>query len=645
MLASAAVAIDLRLKILWAPLLTVALTAALAGASWVDRTRLAQQLGAVLQTRSDLEQVVARVHDYHERAVARAREAVLDPRLANRVPIVAYSAEHYAEDMDRSLIEARGALLRASVPGADQRWHADMQRAADELDRGRARLAGLGQNFAALLDTLDGEDLEVTNTALHDVEQSAAEIATDLRRTSAIVRRALDWQARSVTGTGALVPRWVWIALLPWIAIGTYLTLRPVSRLRRLALGDTVAPTTREERALAEREGELSKRIADNEALANQRLRDSERAAQNARRAEHELALLKLYNDNLVNSLRSAVVVTDPVGRVIGSNRAARELFGIAVDTDLDIDDHPLGKALKARNPAFFEERERAAAAKAVARYDGVPVAHEAGRERLIDVTMTPYVDESGATRGFIWVCDDVTDAVRLKGQLLASEHLAAVGRLSAQVAHEIRNPLSAIGLNAELLQDELDASLEGAHKKEAQTLLAAIAGEIERLTAVTESYLQMARLPRPALRDADLNQLVGDLFSMLSEEMKQAKIEVVLELASPAPHAMVDPGQLRQGMLNIVRNGREAMPEGGRLKVRTARDNGSAIIEVTDEGEGIPDELRGRVFEPFFSTKESGTGLGLSLTQQIVAEHGGSIAIAANAPKGTRVMLSLPTG
>ncbi len=637
-------AIDLRLKILWAPLLTVVLTAALAGASWIDRTRLAQQVNAVGQTRSDLEQIMTRVADYHERAVARAREAVLDPRLANRVPIVAYSAEHYAEDMDKSIIETRAALLRAALPAADQRWRADMQRAADELDRARSRLNDVGQSFAALLDSLDGEDPELTTTALHDVEQGAAEVATDLRRASTIVRRALEWQAKSATGNRALVPRWVWLALLPWIAVGTYLTLRPVSRLRRLALGDTVAPTTREERALAEREGELAKRIADNEALANQRLRDSERAAQSARRAEHELALLKLYNDNLVNSLRSAVVVTDPVGRVIGSNRAARELFGLAVDTDLDIDDHPLGKALKARNPAFFEERERAAAAKAVARYDGVPVPRAGERESLIDVTMTPYVDESGATRGFIWVCDDVTDAVRLKGQLLASEHLAAVGRLSAQVAHEIRNPLSAIGLNAELLQDELEASLEGAHKNEARALLTAIAGEIERLTAVTESYLQMARLPRPALRDADLNQLVGDLFSMLSEEMKQAKIDVVLELASPPPRAMVDPGQLRQGMLNIVRNGREAMPEGGRLRVRTARENGSAVIEVVDEGGGIPDALRARVFEPFFSTKESGTGLGLSLTQQIVSEHGGSIAIAANPPKGTRVTLSLPT-
>lgn len=644
MLASAPVKIDLRLKILWAPLVTVALTTSLAGVSWLDRTRLAQQTTAIAQTRSDLEQLMTRLTDYHERAVARAREAVLDPRLANRVPIVNYSAEHYAEDIDRTIIETRSALQRATLPRADQRWKPDMQRAADELERARGRQQAVAQKFADLLSAFDSEDPELTTSAAHDLEQSAAEVTTDLRRATAIVRRALDWQSRSAAARGALVPRWAWYALLPWIAISVYLTLRPVSRLRRLAMGDALRPTSPEEHALAGRGAELTKRLEDSESIANQRLRDSERDAQRARRSEHELALLKLYNDNLVNSLRSAVVVTDPVGRVIGSNRAARELFGLAVDTDLDIDDHPLGKALKARNPAFVEERERAAAAKEVARYDGVPVPREGSRESLIDVTMTPYVDESGATRGFIWVCDDVTDAVRLKGQLLASEHLAAVGRLSAQVAHEIRNPLSAIGLNAELLQDELDAGLAEPHKKEAQSLLAAIAGEIERLTAVTESYLQMARLPRPALRDADINQLIGDLLSMLSEEMKQAKIDVELELASPAPRALVDPGQLRQGMLNIVRNGREAMPDGGKLKVRTSRDNGSAIIEVTDEGLGIPDDLRGRVFEPFFSTKESGTGLGLSLTQQIVAEHGGSIEIAANAPKGTRVMLSLPT-
>ena len=313
--------------------------------------------------------------------------------------------------------------------------------------------------------------------------------------------------------------------------------------MRKLARGEPITPVTTEELAIADRETLLKTSLAEATAQSEQRQRDVERAAQNARRAETELLLLKLYNTNLMNGLRSSVIVTDPVGRVLETNRAAREHLKVEDTT-------PLEAALKSRVATIAPPL----------RLDGVPFG-----DLLLDVTILPFVDETGATRGFIWVCDDVTDAVRLKGQLLQSEQLATVGRLSAQVAHEIRNPLSAIGLNAELLQDEVDAIADDAKRREAKSMLTAIAGEIERLTTVTESYLRMARLPRPSLQESDLNQLVGDLFSMLGEEMKAHNIDVVLDLASPAPHVLVDPGQLRQGMLNIVRNGREAMPDGGR--------------------------------------------------------------------------------
>lgn len=630
-------AADLRVKILWAPLVTGLLICGLAGVTVVDRVRLIQRVDAVSSARGELEQLLARVTDYHERSTARAREAVFDPHLANRLAIVSWSAEHYDDDMERLITEARAALLKLQIPRADERLHTDLQRASDELGRALERVPAATQGMASLLSALEADDSELTTATAHDLEQATSEVTTDLKRAVAIVRRAIDWQLRAATSAHGLVPRWAWLALVPWAAIATYLTVRPINRLRRLALGDSVLPRTHEERALAQRELDLGRRVVDLEELANQRQREGDRAAQNARRAEHELALLKLYNDNLVNSLRAAVVVTDPVGTITGTNRAAREAFGPGET----LTTHALGIAIRGRTHDLSGELASAAETRVPLRFDGVPMVRD--RETLVDVTIAPYVDESGATRGFIWVCDDVTDAVRTKNQLLASEHFAAVGRLSAQVAHEIRNPLSAIGLNAELLQEDFASALSEPERSQAQALLSAIASEIERLTTVTESYLKMARLPRPSLRDADLNQLVGDLFSMLREEMKAHKIEVELDLASPAPHALVDPGQLRQGMLNIVRNGREAMPDGGKMRIRTARDNGSAVIEVADEGEGIPADAVDRVFEPFYSTKTNGTGLGLSLTQQIVSEHGGSIEIAANAPRGTRVMVVLP--
>ena len=129
----------------------------------------------------------------------------------------------------------------------------------------------------------------------------------------------------------------------------------------------------------------------------------------------------------------------------------------------------------------------------------------------------------------------------------------------------------------------------------------------------------------------------------MLGEEMKAHAVNVELVFGSPPPRAWVDPGQLRQAMLNIVRNSREAMPSGGTLQVRTAANGEASILEFVDDGEGIEPETARRAFEPFYSTKPDGTGLGLSLTEQIMAEHNGSIEIQRAGERGTRVVLSLP--
>ncbi|MBC7793578.1 MAG: hypothetical protein H7Z43_07705 [Clostridia bacterium] len=611
----------LRFKILWAPVVAVTLACVLAGTTAFDRARLSQSLVATTEARGQLEQIIGRISDYHERSLARAREAALDARSSNRIAVVSWAAEHYAEEMDRTLVGARAALTRLNLPRADERLRSDMQRAGNETERARGRVPAVSQQFAALLSAIEADDPELINASAHELERGASDINTDLKRASSIMRRAMDWQTRAFAESRSLVPRWLWLAMLPLSAVAAYLAARPITRMRKLARGEKITPVTTEELAITDRETLLKTSLAEATAQNEQRQRDVDRAAQNARRAETELLLLKLYNTNLMNGLRSSVIITDPVGRVLEINRAAREHLKVEDTT-------PLEAAL----------RSRVATITAPLRLDGVPFG-----DLLLDVTILPFVDESGATRGFIWVCDDVTDAVRLKGQLLASEQLATVGRLSAQVAHEIRNPLSAIGLNAELLQDEVDAIADDAKRHEAKSMLTAIAGEIERLTTVTESYLRMARLPRPSLQESDLNQLVGDLFSMLGEEMKAHNIDVVLELASPAPHVLVDPGQLRQGMLNVVRNAREAMPLGGKMRVRTGRSNGHATFEVADEGAGISPESRGRVFEPFYSTKENGTGLGLSLTHQIISEHGGNIELSQNDPHGLCLRVTLP--
>jgi len=228
----------------------------------------------------------------------------------------------------------------------------------------------------------------------------------------------------------------------------------------------------------------------------------------------------------------------------------------------------------------------------------------------------------------------------RQRDELRRAERLAAVGRISAQITHEIRNPLNAIGLNAELLVEELEA---GAAPAEAKALVAAISREVDRLNGVAEEYLTFARLPRPALGRQDLNEVVGSLLDFLSPELQAAGVEVVREL-DPAPLALrADEGQLRAVFLNLVRNSREAMPAGGRVTVRTRRAGGAIEAEVADTGGGIPPEVLTRIFEPFYSTKERGTGLGLAFVLQVIKEHGGTVQCDSAPGRGTTFTLRLP--
>ncbi|HZZ86000.1 MAG TPA: ATP-binding protein [Anaeromyxobacteraceae bacterium] len=229
----------------------------------------------------------------------------------------------------------------------------------------------------------------------------------------------------------------------------------------------------------------------------------------------------------------------------------------------------------------------------------------------------------------------------RQRAELLAAERLAAVGRISAQITHEIRNPLNSIGLNTELLSEEL-AGLP--REAEARQLVGAIAREVDRLEGVAEEYLRFARLPRPALAREDLNEILSGLLDFLEPEMKAAGVAVRRDLAGALPAVRADEGQLRAAFLNLLRNSREAMSGGGSVAVRTRPLAGGGVeAQVADDGPGIPPESLPRIFEPFWSTKEKGTGLGLAFTSQVVKEHGGEIACESAPGRGTTFTVRLP--
>jgi len=233
---------------------------------------------------------------------------------------------------------------------------------------------------------------------------------------------------------------------------------------------------------------------------------------------------------------------------------------------------------------------------------------------------------------------------LRAQGEaLVRSERLAAIGRIAAQITHEIRNPLSSISLNAEELSERL-RELGGKQSDAAAAALCdAIVREVDRLAAVTEEYLRYARVPKPQVARVDLNDVVRDLLDFVRPELVSGGVRVEQKVESHLPQVVADAGQIRQVLLNLVRNAREAMPSGGALSVSTRLVESGAAVDVRDTGPGIDPARLARIFDPFFTTKERGTGLGLALAQEIAREHGGELTCASTPGSGTTFTLRLP--
>jgi len=355
--------------------------------------------------------------------------------------------------------------------------------------------------------------------------------------------------------------------------------------------------------------------------------RDFEKMVEALANRDRRLAELRTMQAQILADLRAGVVVVDAKDQVRTVNAAATRVLGVDEETgSLD---------------AIFEQVAELREVLANVRESGTPVGASAvafGR-RALDVLVSPF----GAGDELLVVVDDVTDALETKERLIRSERLAAIGRMAAHVTHEVRNPLSSIGLNVELLEDELEEEDD-----EARALLRAIQKEIDRLTAITEEYLRLARLPQPNLTPEDPAELVAEVAHFVSLEMKRAEVELELELDA-VPLVAMDESQLRQALLNLLRNAREAQEpqvahgEAASITLRVRREGDVVVVEVEDRGPGIASDARDHIFDLFYSTKERGSGLGLALTQQIVAAHAGTIECLEAEGGGTRFELRFP--
>ena len=222
-------------------------------------------------------------------------------------------------------------------------------------------------------------------------------------------------------------------------------------------------------------------------------------------------------------------------------------------------------------------------------------------------------------------------------------QSLAAFAKLASHVAHEVRNPLSSIMLNTELLEEEA-ARCGCESASEATALIGSIKQEAQRLQHLTDEYLAFARPPRPAAAHQSLNAVVEELAHLVREEARRSGITVETRLSRGCPCALIDPHQIKQAALNLVRNAMQAMPNGGRLTISTdVAADGTVALSVDDTGPGIPKELRCQIFEPFFTSKPQGTGLGLPLAAHIVRDHDGEIVFGPAPGGGARFTITLP--
>jgi len=227
--------------------------------------------------------------------------------------------------------------------------------------------------------------------------------------------------------------------------------------------------------------------------------------------------------------------------------------------------------------------------------------------------------------------------------ELLVAERMATVGRLSLRVAHEVRNPIAAIELNAEMLQDIVRAH-PGADMEEATGLVASIRDQVNTLDALTEEYLAFARFPRPNFEEESINHLLEELAAFVRPVATRQGLTLSVSTDPRVPLMEIDRALLRQAVLNLVKNGMEALSRGGSLTIESRAEGETVELTVSDTGAGIPAEVADRLFEPFFTTKPQGTGLGLSITRQIVEEHGGTLAWVNRPGAGATFVIRLPT-
>ena len=358
------------------------------------------------------------------------------------------------------------------------------------------------------------------------------------------------------------------------------------------------------------------------------------------KRIENELIKEKMFTESLIETANSLIVGLNLHGEITIFNKKLEEVTGYKKTEVLGKNWFELFLPPGVR-PTAEEIFETIVQGK-LPSYHEVPILTRQGEERYISWSNTPIRNENQEIIGALGIGQDITEQKRLEKQILRSERLATIGQMAAKVAHEIRNPLSSISLNAELLGDELRAG-SGRISEEAEVLLKSIMSEVDRLAILTEEYLQFSRLPDADPHPADLTQLIHEVIEFVEPETSSRGIQIISELEEKPTILVFDAQQIRRVLLNIIKNAIDAMKNGGLLKIKVKEFEKFVEISISDTGEGIPENARDKIFEPFYTTKDMGTGLGLAISHQVIQEHGGKLYFNSEIGKGTTFFIQLP--
>jgi len=373
---------------------------------------------------------------------------------------------------------------------------------------------------------------------------------------------------------------------------------------------------------------EAFNRMASDLSASRRRL---EHSSVELERKHQDVETRRRYVETILERIATGVISVDTDGHVRTFNAAASRLLGL----DSSVSGLPAANVFGTPELKPLETLiDEAARSREQALPQEVSVTR-GGRELHLAVMTTPLRREDGVSDGIVLVFDDVTP-------LIKAQKVAAWREVARRLAHEIKNPLTPIQLSAERMRRHFTSAPE--HTRDlVQECTSTIVGEVESLKGLVDEFSQFARMPAPRAVSTDLHVLLSEVLSLYQGIL--SNVELRPRFGDPLPRVSVDPEQIRRVMINLIDNAVEAMDRRGAIDVEAHHVRADSLVRivVADDGPGIPPTERDKLFLPYYSTKRRGSGLGLAIVRRIVAEHGGSIDVTDNAPRGTRFTVELP--